>query len=117
MVLCLTYLMPTSQAHFFHPTSTSWGLEPYHLSHRHPISHPLVALGHHHHPLSPQQPIQDIPTQLSHVTYLWAQAWRFLTLIAILATPNIENEIIMDNRQGAHALPAPNVRLRAKRAT
>ena len=79
-------------------------------------SHPLVALGHHHRPLSPQWPIQTIPTQLSHVTYLLAQAWCFLTPIAILATPNIKNENMMDNWQGAHALPAPNVRLRAKRA-
>ena len=102
---------------FFSSNPTSWGLEPYHLSHCHPISHPLVALGHCHHPLSPQQPIWAIPTQLSHVTYLWAWAWRFLTPIAILATPNIENKNMMDNQQGAHALPAPNVRLRAKRAT
>ena len=80
-----------------------------------PISHPLVALGHCHHPLSPQWPIRAIPTQLSHVTYLWAQAWHFLTPIVILATPNIENEIMMDNWQGAHALPAPNICLRAKR--
>ena len=115
MVFRLTYLMPTSQVPFFHPTSTSWGLEPYHLSHCHPISHPLVALGHCHHPLSPQQPIRAIPTQLSHVTYLWAQAWHFIKPIVILATPNIENENTMDNRWRAHALPAPNVHLRAKR--
>ena len=79
-----------------------------------PISCPLVALGHCHLPLSPQWPIWAIPTQLSHATYLWAQAWCFLTPIAILATPNIGNENTMDNRWGAHALPAPNDCLRAK---
>ena len=63
-----------SQAPLFHLISTFWGLEQYHLRHWCPISCPLVVLGHCHLPLSSQWPIL---TQLSHMTYLWAQVGVF----------------------------------------
>ena len=80
-----------SLSHF----SSSGGTRPPSLSSLSPMAHPG-------HPYSTQ------PCDLS-----MAWAWHFLTPIAILATPNIKNENTMGNRQGAHALPAPNVRLRA----
>ena len=109
MVLHLTYLLPTSQAPLpfllFHLISTSWDLERHPLSHLshcrpfHQTSLLLVALGHHHLPLSPQR---SILTQFSNATYLWAPH-SLTTLIAILAIPNFENGSTMDDQQVAHA--------------
>ena len=120
-VLCLIHL-PTLQVPrppFPLHLPTSWGPRPFLIltswdssqttSHHHLFHQTSIlptALGHHRHPLSPQRAIS---TQLSDTTYLWTLQSR-LTLIVILAPPEVESGSMMDDQQVAHSLLAPNGR-------